>query len=59
VQRLSGELAKIAQSAEGREWFAAMGTEAGILAGEAFGTFIRSEHARNGKLVRDAGIRLE
>lgn len=59
VRRLAGELAGIAQSAEGSAWFAAHGAEPGLLQAEAFGALIQAEHARHGRLIRDAGIRLE
>jgi tripartite-type tricarboxylate transporter receptor subunit TctC len=59
VQRLSAEIAKIAQAPESREWFGVIAAEAGTMSPDAFAGFVRGEHARNGQLVRDAGIRLE
>jgi tripartite-type tricarboxylate transporter receptor subunit TctC len=59
VQQLASELAKIAQSEQSLEWFAAVGAEPGIQSPEGFGRFIVGEYARNGKLVRDADIRLQ
>ena len=42
-----------------QQWFAASGSEAGILAPQEFADFIRTEHAQLGKLIRDAGVRVE
>jgi tripartite-type tricarboxylate transporter receptor subunit TctC len=59
VERLHVEIAKIASTDEARKWFAASGAEPGILPPEAFAEFIRIEHTRLGKLIRDAGLRAE
>jgi tripartite-type tricarboxylate transporter receptor subunit TctC len=59
VERLHTEIAKIAASDETRQWFERSGSEAGIQSPQEFGEFIRAEHARLGKLIRDAGLRAE
>jgi tripartite-type tricarboxylate transporter receptor subunit TctC len=59
VERLHAEIAKIAATDEARKWFAASGSDPGMLSPDQFGEFIRAEHARLGKLIRDAGLRAE
>ena len=59
VARLHDEVAKVLASAEAREWFAQVGAEPGLMAPEAFADLIRAEHAKWGKVIRDAGIRIE
>ena len=59
VERLQGEIAKIAASDEARQWFASSGSDAGILSPQEFADFIRAEHTKLGKLIRDAGVRLD
>jgi tripartite-type tricarboxylate transporter receptor subunit TctC len=59
VARLHAEIAKIAATPEARAWFETSGSEAGIQTPEAFGEFIRAEHAKWGQVIRDAGIRIE
>lgn len=59
VERLQAEIAKISATDEARQWFERSGSEAGILSPLAFGDFIRTEHTRLGKLIREAGLRAE
>lgn len=59
VDRLHAEIARIAATDEARQWFERSGAEAGIQSPQAFADFIRLEHARLGKLIRDAGLRAE
>jgi tripartite-type tricarboxylate transporter receptor subunit TctC len=59
VDRLQAEIAKIAATDEARLWFDRSGAEAGILSPPEFADFIRSEHTRLGKLIREAGLRAE
>lgn len=59
LERLSGEIAKIAATAEAREWFASVGAEAGTMSPQAFTEFVRHEHAQFGKLIREAGLRAD
>ena len=46
-------------SAEGRDWFASIGAEPGGMTPEEFAAFIRAEHAKWGKIVREARIKAE
>lgn len=59
VDRLNLEINRIASSHEGRQWFEASGSEAGEQSPREFDAFIRAEHARWGKLVREARLRAE
>jgi tripartite-type tricarboxylate transporter receptor subunit TctC len=59
IARLHSEIARIADTAEAREWFAASGAEPGLLSPDAFSQFIRAEHEGLGKVIRDAGIKAE
>jgi len=59
VERLHAEIAKTAASDDAKQWFAASGSEAGILSPQEFADFIRAEHAQLGKLIRDIGLRAE
>jgi tripartite-type tricarboxylate transporter receptor subunit TctC len=59
VDRLHAEIAKIALTDEARAWFAQGGAEPGIQSPQEFADFIQLEHTRLGKLIRDAGMRLE
>ena len=59
VNRLSAEVAKIMRSAEVRERFATLGVDpVGNTADEA-AEFLRSEIAKSGKIVRDAGVKVD
>jgi tripartite-type tricarboxylate transporter receptor subunit TctC len=59
VARLHGEIAKIVAGDEARQWFANGGADPGILSPPEFGDFMRTEHARLGRLIRDAGVRVD
>jgi tripartite-type tricarboxylate transporter receptor subunit TctC len=59
VDRLHAAVSKILASTEARDWFAAQGGEPVVETPEEFGAFIRTEHARWGALIRQAGIKLE
>ena len=59
VERLHAEIAKTAASDDAKQWFAASGSEPGILSPQEFADFIRTEHAQLGKLIRDIGLRAE
>jgi tripartite-type tricarboxylate transporter receptor subunit TctC len=59
VERVNRAINQIAAGAEGRQWFETLGAEAGEQSPEEFGAFIRAEHARWGKLIREAGLRAE
>jgi tripartite-type tricarboxylate transporter receptor subunit TctC len=59
VERLYQAVHSVLASAEARDWFGAIGAETGDLAPEEFAREIRAEHARWGRVIREAGIRLE
>ena len=59
VAKLHADAATVLRSPESREYFAAHGAEPGGETPEAFGAFIRAEHAKWGKVVREAGIKAE
>jgi tripartite-type tricarboxylate transporter receptor subunit TctC len=59
VERLHAEIAKTAASDDAKQWFAASGSEPGILSPQEFADFIRTEHAHLGKLIREIGLRAE
>jgi len=59
VQRLNRELVRAVRSDAGREWFAAQGGVAVGDAPEAFAAYIRAEHAKWGRIIREAGIKAE
>jgi tripartite-type tricarboxylate transporter receptor subunit TctC len=59
VARLHAEIVRIAETPEARDWFAASGAEPGLLSPEAFAQFIRAEHDKLGRVIREAGIRAE
>lgn len=59
VAKLNAELVRILKIADVRERLAAQGAEARTDTPEALGNFIRSEKARWGKVVKDAGIKLD
>jgi tripartite-type tricarboxylate transporter receptor subunit TctC len=59
VERLQAEIAKIAATGEARDWFASSGAEPGVQSPQDFAEFIRADHTRLGKLIRDAGIHVD
>ena len=59
IQLLHGTISSALQSADLREAFIAAGVEIGGDGPEAFGGFIRAEHARWGEVIARAGIKLE
>jgi tripartite-type tricarboxylate transporter receptor subunit TctC len=59
VERLHREIVAITTSPQGRTWFAEVGAQPGDATPEAFGALIRAEHARWGRLIKEADIRLE
>jgi tripartite-type tricarboxylate transporter receptor subunit TctC len=59
VERLQAEIAKIAATDEARNWFASSGAEPGVQSPQDFAEFIRADHTRLGKLIRDAGIHVD
>lgn len=59
IDRLNAEAAKIMQAPETRERFTAVGGEPTSSTPEQAAEFLRTEHARWAKVIRDAGIRAE
>jgi tripartite-type tricarboxylate transporter receptor subunit TctC len=59
IAKLYAETAAVLRSPESREYFAAHGAEPGGESPEEFAAFIRAEHAKWGKVVREAGIKAE
>jgi len=57
IAKLNAEIAKVMQSAEMKKQLLAQGVEARTSSPEQFGTLIRSEAAKWGKIISDAGIR--
>jgi tripartite-type tricarboxylate transporter receptor subunit TctC len=59
IERLHAELVKVMAAPEVRERLRALGGEPDSRAPEQFAEFMRAEHARWGKVIRDAGIKSE
>jgi len=59
VTKLNGELTRILNTADMKEFLAKQGTEVRTGAPEALGSFIASEKARWAKVVKEAGIKAE
>ena len=59
INRLNQEIAKVLSSTDVREKFLAVGGEVVGGSPDAFAATIKSEMARMGKVIRDAGIRAE
>jgi tripartite-type tricarboxylate transporter receptor subunit TctC len=55
VQRLYAEVGKVLQDPEVLQGFRAAGVEASLLDPQALGAFMRNEHEKWGKVVRDTG----
>jgi tripartite-type tricarboxylate transporter receptor subunit TctC len=59
VDKLYAAIAPILQSDEARAWFGELGIDPGGESPEVFAAFVRSEHARWGKVIRDVGVKIE
>jgi tripartite-type tricarboxylate transporter receptor subunit TctC len=59
LERLYAEIAKVLASADAREWFGSLGSDPGGEPPAVFAAFIRAEHAKWGKVIREAGIKAE
>ena len=57
IARLNAEIAKVMQSAEMKKALLAQGVEARTSTPEQFGAMIKSETAKWGKIIADAGIK--
>lgn len=59
VERLNGEINRMAASAEGRRWFQSIGPDEGDQSLAEFAAFVQAEHAKMGGLVCAAGMRAQ
>jgi len=59
IDRLSAEIRKAMASPDLRQRFIDLGAEPMTGSPEEFGAFVKSEHQHWGKLIKDAGIRIE
>jgi tripartite-type tricarboxylate transporter receptor subunit TctC len=59
VQRLNREISGILNTDEARAWFAMQGAEPGDQSVETFTAFVRDEHAKAGRLIRQLNLRIE
>jgi tripartite-type tricarboxylate transporter receptor subunit TctC len=59
IDRLYGEIARIAATAEAKAWFDSFGIDAGAEPPDAFAALIRTEYAQMGEIVRAMGIKAE
>jgi tripartite-type tricarboxylate transporter receptor subunit TctC len=59
VQRLNREISGILNTEEARAWFAMQGAEPGDQSVEGFTAFVRDEHAKAGRLIRQLNLRIE
>lgn len=57
IAKLNAEIGKVMQSAEMKKQLLAQGVEARTSTPEQFGAFIKSEQAKWGKIIADAGIK--
>jgi tripartite-type tricarboxylate transporter receptor subunit TctC len=57
IAKLNAEIAKVMQSPEMKKQLLAQGVEARVSTPEQFGSFIKSESAKWGKIIADAGIK--
>jgi tripartite-type tricarboxylate transporter receptor subunit TctC len=59
ISRLNDEITKILKTQEARDWLADQGGEVIIEMPDEFAAFIKTEHSRWGKIIREAGIKAE
>ena len=59
VAKLNAETARALQAADVRERTLNSGAEPSSSSAEEFGRFVRAEHAKWGKLIREAGIKAD
>jgi tripartite-type tricarboxylate transporter receptor subunit TctC len=59
IGRLNAEIGKVMTAPDMRDKFLASGIEPQFTTPEKFGEFIRSENARYGKVIREAGIKAQ
>ena len=59
VMRLNADLRRVLATGESREWFGAQGAEPGNDTPEEFLAYVREEHTKWGRVVREAGIKAD
>jgi tripartite-type tricarboxylate transporter receptor subunit TctC len=59
VAQVYEAVAKVLATPEAREWFAVAGAEPGGEPPQVFSAFVREEHAKWGKVIRDSGLKAE
>ena len=59
VTKVYEAIAQVLSTPEAREWFGDVGADPGGEPPEVFGAFVRDEHLKWGKVIRDAGIKVE
>jgi tripartite-type tricarboxylate transporter receptor subunit TctC len=59
VQRLNADLRRVLATSEARDWFGAQGAEPGNDTPDEFLAYVREEHAKWGRVVREAGIKAD
>lgn len=59
IRRLGADIVKALESNEVRSRLISLGAEAAVLSGERFAGYVSEESAKWGKLIRDAGIKLD
>jgi tripartite-type tricarboxylate transporter receptor subunit TctC len=57
IAKLNTEIAKVMQSAEMKKQLLAQGVESRATTPEQFNAFVKSEAAKWGKIIADAGIK--
>ncbi|MSQ51397.1 MAG: tripartite tricarboxylate transporter substrate binding protein [Betaproteobacteria bacterium] len=59
VMKLNTDLRRVLATNDAREWFGAQGAEPGNDTPEEFLAFVRGEHAKWGRVVRESGIKAD
>ncbi len=59
VQKLNGDIRRVLATSEARDWLGAQGAEPGNDTPEEFLAYIRLEHAKWGRVVRESGIKAD
>ncbi|MDQ6629779.1 MAG: tripartite tricarboxylate transporter substrate-binding protein, partial [Pseudomonadota bacterium] len=59
VMRLYRDISAVLSTPEARAWFGEVGADARIDPPDVFAAAIRAEHAKWGKVIREAGIKIE
>jgi tripartite-type tricarboxylate transporter receptor subunit TctC len=59
IERLNAEMVKILRTAEARDWFEEQGGEPVGDRPEDFAAFVKAEHAKWGRIIREAKIKVD